>query len=134
MLASDRGVGVLQGQLLQQSLGMDKVVMIQYSTAKVVLRYDKVGNYVSADRTSIMDAAILKMKLGKDKFETPCYSVMAPYWADALSLYEEETLSGKRLYRKDEGTPDDWAHSVVFAHAGWMVLTGQYVYVDSIHD
>ena len=33
MVASDRGVGVLQGQLMQKELGHDKVIMVQYVSA-----------------------------------------------------------------------------------------------------
>ena len=130
-LHSDRGVGVLQGQLLEKSLGSERVCMVQYTAAKSALRYDRVGRYLSADRTMIMDTSILKMKLGPSKFQTPCWNLMSGFWADALALYEEETLAGRRVYRKDETACDDWAHSVVFAHTAYMVLSGQYEYVES---
>lgn len=129
-LHSDRGVGVLQGQLLEKSLGLDRVSMVQYVTAKAPLRYDNAGRYFAADRTMIMDTSILKMKLGPTKFVTPCWNLMADFWKDALALYEEETLSGKRVYRKDETACDDWAHSVVFAHTAWMYLVGDYQFVE----
>lgn len=131
-LHSDRGVGVLQGQLLANSLGADKVCMVQYTAAKVPLRYDQQGAYLSADRTMIIDTAVLKMKMGRDKFETPCWNLMAPFWADALAVYEEETLAGRRVYRKDDFHADDFLHSVVFAHSAWMMLTGQFVYVETL--
>jgi len=130
-LHSDRGVGVLQGQLLEQSLGLDRVCMVQYTAAKIPLRYDTGGKYLSADRTMIMDTSILRMKLGPTKFVTPCWNLTSDFWKDALALYEEETLAGRRVYRKDETACDDWAHSVVFAHTAWMVLVGQYVYVET---
>lgn len=129
-LHSDRGVGVLQGQLLAQSLGADRTCMVQYTAAKVPLRYDQQGQYLSADRTMLMDTTILKMKMGKDKFNTPCWSLMSEFWADALALFEEETLAGRRVYRKDEYLPDDWAHSVVFAHSAFMMLIGDYKFVE----
>lgn len=128
LIGSDRGVGVLQGQLLKQSLGQEKVVMVQYCSAKQVLRMDCKGDFMAADRTQVMDVPILKMKLGINKFETPCWSLMADYWKDALSIYEEESLSGRRLYRKDEGATDDWLHSIVFGNVAYMALTGQYSY------
>lgn len=132
LIGSDRGVGVLQGQLLKRSLGDDKVVMVQYCAAKTPLRYERVGQYMAADRTMAMDMSILKMKLGIDKFETPCWELMAQYWVDALAVYEEESLSGRRLYRKDEGVPDDWLHSVVFGQVAYMMVTGQFTYVDNV--
>ena len=130
IIGSDRGVGVLQGQMLKRSLGDEKVVMVQYCAAKTPLRYDRQGQYMAADRTMAMDMIILKMKLGRHGFETPCWELMAPFWVDALAVYEEESLSGRRLYRKDEGVPDDWLHSVVFGHVAYMTLTGQFVYAD----
>jgi hypothetical protein len=130
-LHSDRGVGVLQGQLLAKSLGADRVCMVQYTAAKVPLRYDRVGGYLSADRTMLIDTTILKMKLGPSKFQTPCWDIMSSFWADALAMFEEETLAGRRVYRKDEFAPDDWTHSCVFAHSAWMMLVGDFQYVET---
>jgi hypothetical protein len=131
-LHSDRGVGVLQGQLLEKSLGTDRVCMVQYTAQKVPLRYDATGRYIAADRTMLMDLAILRMKLGPYKFSTPCWNIMSNFFRDALAVFEEETLSGRRVYRKDAESPDDWLHSVVFAHSAWMYLVGQFEYVTTI--
>ena len=131
-LHADRGVGVLQGQLLEQSLGRDRVSMVQYTAQKVPLRYDNIGRYIAADRTMIIDTAILRMKLGPTKFSTPCWGIMSDFFKDALAMYEEETLSGRRVYRKDDSACDDWAHSVVFAHSAWMFLVGQFEYVTTL--
>jgi hypothetical protein len=131
-LHGDRGVGVLQGQLLEKSLGLDRVCMVQYTAQKVPLRYDNIGKYIAADRTMLMDLAILRMKLGPYKFSTPCWDIMSDYFKDALAVFEEETLSGRRVYRKDDQSPDDWLHSVVFAHSSWMFLVGQFEYVTTV--
>lgn len=126
MVGSDRGCGQLQFELLRSSLGADRVIPIQYCAAKQRLRYDQAGGYLAADRSQIMDLVFLKMKLGVDKFETPAWSLMENFWSDALSIYEEESISGRRLYRKDDGSTDDWFHSVVFAHTAWMCVSGQF--------
>ena len=131
-LHADRGVGVLQGQLLEKSLGYDKVTMVQYTAQKIPLRYDQVGRYLASDRTMIIDMVVLKMKLGPTKFVTPCWDLMYPFWTDALAVFEEETLAGRRVYRKDENIPDDWLHSVVFAHTAYQMLIGDVVYVESL--
>lgn len=133
MIGSDRGVGVLQGQLLQQDLGPENVVMVQYVSAKNHVRYDRQGGYLSLDRTQAMDTSILKMKLGGTSFQTPSWELTQPLWSDALSVFEEESQSGRRLYRKDEGALDDWLHSVVFGHTAWMCLTGQYAYLEHLN-
>jgi len=131
-IGSDRGVGVLQGQLLQQELGEDKVFMMNYVSGKNALRYDRQGGYYAADRTQAMDAVIVKMKMGRDRFETPSWTIMGTFWQDALNVYEEESISGKRLYRKEKTDTDDWLHSTVFAHLAYGVLTGQAVLTEEI--
>lgn len=132
MIGSDRGVGVLQGQMLKEALGPDRVVLVQYCAAKVPARYDKQGDFLAVDRTQAMDSVILKMKIGREKFETPSWDLMSNFWVDALSIFEEESLSGRRLYRKDDGATDDWLHSIVFGHTAWMMFTGQFQHVDMI--
>lgn len=129
-LASDRGVGVLQGQLMKRALGDDKVSMINYVAAKTNLRFDREGNYFAADRTLAIDTAVIKVKMGISKLECPCWEIMDPFWQDALHIYEEESLTGRRLYRKDEDSPDDFLHSLVFALIARMVLNGEFVYQD----
>lgn len=104
-LASDRGVGVLQGQLMKRALGDDKVSMVNYVAAKTNLRFDKDGNYFAADRTLAIDTAVIRVKMGIDRLECPKWEVMDPFWQDALHIFEEESLSGRRLYRKDEDSP-----------------------------
>lgn len=132
MIATDRGVGQLQYELLKKTFGAHKVIAVQYCAAKLMLRYDQQGGFIAADRTQIMDMVFLKMKLGKAKFETPSWETMQKFWPDALSIFEEVSLSGRKLFRKDEGSTDDWFHSVVFAHVGWMCVTGQFDFLDQL--
>lgn len=130
LIASDRGVGVLQCQLLQKEFGDDKVACINYVAAKTHLRWDSMGQYFAADRTMCMDTLVMKMKIGITKFESPAWSLTAPFWQDCLAIFEEETLAGKRVYRHEEDEADDSFHSVVFANIGMMILRGEFTYVD----
>ena len=130
MIGSDRGVGVLQGQMMKQHLGDEKVCMVNYVSAKMPLRWDRDGQYYAADRTMGIDTIIVKMKIGKDRFETPCWDLTNSFWDDALNVFEEESLSGKRLYRKDPDVCDDWLHSVVFGNIAAMVVRGEFTTVD----
>lgn len=127
-IGSDRGVGVLQGQMLQREFGPERVFMVQYTTAKHLLRYDQQGGFFSADRTRAIDVPIMAMKQGKTKFESPAWSVMAPFYKDVLAIYEEESISGKRLIRKDEDTPDDFLHAVTFGMVAFDVLNNRYTF------
>lgn len=131
MIGSDRGVGVLQGQLLQETLGEDKVCMINYVAAKNALVWNKDANFYSADRTMTLDTTILKVKMGREKLETPCWEIMAPFWQDLLNIFEEETQSGRRVYRREVPLTDDFAHSLNFANIANMIVKGEFVYADS---
>ena len=130
MIGSDRGVGVLQGQLMKQDLGEDKVNMINYVAAKLQLRWDRDGAYFAADRTMNMDTMLLKAKMGPSKLETPCWDLMSPFWQDALNLFEEETMAGRRVFRKDEDQTDDWFHSMVFGNIAYMIVKGDFKYIE----
>lgn len=129
-IASDRGVGVLQGQLMKRSLGGDRVSMVNYVAAKTNLRYDKEGDFFAADRTLAIDTSVIKIKLGQAVLESPAWSLMEPFWKDALSVYEEESHTGRRLYRKDEDAPDDFLHSLTFAMIASMIVKGEFQYQD----
>lgn len=130
-IGSDRGVGVLQCQLLQKSLGIDRVFPINYVNSKLQLRFDKQGQFFAADRTLNMNVIITKMKSGRVRFECPSYDATAnPFWNDCLSIFEEETMSGKLVYRKEEDLTDDSFHSVVFGYTAFQILTGNYTTVD----
>lgn len=130
IIASDRGVGVLQAQLLQREFGTRACLPINYVAAKTHYKWDGVGGFMAADRTQAIDNMIVKIKSGKARFECPAWSVTAPLWADALNIYEEETQAGKRVYRKDPETTDDFLHSLVFANIGYQIISGDYSFLD----
>jgi hypothetical protein len=127
-LAGDRGVGVFQGQLLKRALGDDRVSMVNYVAAKTNLRFDRQGNYFAADRTLAIDTAVTRVKMGMSRLECPRWEVMDPFWQDALHVYEEESLAGRRLYRRDEDSPDDFLHSLVFGGIAYMIVKGEFIY------
>jgi hypothetical protein len=133
-IGSDRGVGVPQGQLMQRHIGQDRVNMINYVSAKHHLRWDKDGLFFAADRTMNIDTFMFKAKAGISKLETPCWNLTEQYWQDAMNVYEEESHTGKRLYRKDEGMVDDWLHSMVFGNIAAMILRGDFISIDEHPD
>lgn len=131
MIGSDRGVGVLQGELMQQQYGATKVIMCNYVSASRRLRWDSAGNFLAADRTGAMDDMMHKIRLGPDRFISPKWAFTEGLWGDALSIFEEETTIGKRVYRKQPSIPDDFFHSLVFANLAYKYLTGEHRHLDS---
>jgi len=130
LYSGDRGVGVLQGQLLQKSLGYKNAIMVNYVAAKRRLRWDLQGGFMAADRTMAMDMIMQKMRRGRLKFETPCWDLTHNMWEHALAIFEEEMKTGRRVYRHEEDAPDDWFHSISFGYVGLEYLTGNYSLVD----
>lgn len=130
LIASDRGVGVVQVQTMQSRLGFNKVVPINYTTTKLTVAWNKEGLYLSANRTRAIDDVVMKIKHGIGRFETPSYEVTKPMWKDALSIYEEETSVNTRVYRHHPDEPDDWIHSAVFAYIGFKYSRGEFVFSD----
>lgn len=130
LIASDRGVGVVQVQTLQRRLGFKKVIPINYVSSKVSVSWNSKSFFLAADRTRAIDDVVMKIKQGIDRFETPCYELTKNIWKDALNIYEEETSVHTRVYRHHPEEPDDWIHSCVFAYLGYRYLTGDYTFKD----
>lgn len=130
LIASDRGVGVVQVQTLQARLGFDKVVPINYVSAKVAVKWNREAMFISADRTRAIDDVIMKIKHGINRFETPCYELTKTMWKDALNIYEEETSVHTRVYRHHPDEPDDWLHAAVFAYVGYKYAIGEFTFSD----
>lgn len=129
-IASDRGVGVVQVQTLQARLGFNKVVPINYVSSKVAVKWNRDTYFISADRTRAIDAVIMKIKHGINRFETPCYDLTKTMWKDALNIYEEETSVHTRVYRHHPDEPDDWLHAAVFAYVGYQYAIGEFTFSD----
>ncbi len=129
-IGSDRGVGVLQGQLLQKELGPTKLMMINYVSSKARLRYDVKHQFLAADRTQAIDNVVMKIRYGRERFETPCWELSEGSWKDALNVYEEETLSGNRVYRHHPDEPDDWLHAVVFGNIAYQYLNRDFSFTE----
>ena len=130
IIGSDRGVGVLQGQLMQKELGFDKVVMINYVSASKRLRWDMNGQFLAADRTQAIDNVMMKWRTGQERFLCPSYNITENLWKDALAVFEEESIVGKRLYRHHPDEPDDWMHSVVFGNIAYQYLSKDFTFTE----
>lgn len=130
IVGSDRGVGVLQGQLMQKELGHNKVIMINYVAAKKRLRWDGEGQYLAADRSQAIDNVLMKWRLGQKSFVSPCWELTEGMWTDALNIFEEETTVGRRVYRHHPDEPDDWLHSVVFGNVAYQYVSGDFSYTE----
>jgi hypothetical protein len=128
-IGADRGVGVVQVQLLQEALGVDRVIPINYVAAKIRLRWDNQGGFMAADRTQAMDNIFMKIRLGIERIETPSYTLTEAYWKDALDIFEEEGRSHRKLYRHHPDEPDDWFHSLVFGNIAYQYLRGEYEFL-----
>ena len=129
-IGSDRGVGVPQYLLLSRHLGEDHVFSINYVTSKTLIRIDRQGGYFAADRTSAIDLLMFKAKAGREFLETPSWNLTEPYWNDCLNVFEETTITGRRIYKKLDDQYDDYLHSAVFAIIASQIVRGDFTEVD----
>lgn len=130
LMGADRGVGVVQVQMLQRQLGFKRVVPVNYVSAKVSVRWDPAGLFIAADRTRAIDNVVMKIRQGRDRIEFPNTELMKSFFKMALAIYEEETAVGTRVYRHHPEDPDDWIHSLVFADVAYKYSTGDFTFTD----
>ncbi len=122
LISSDRGMGHVQGLTFQRDLGLEKCAMIQYVSSKMRLRWDPDGLFWSANRTQAIDKFVHTVKQGRNGLESPCLELTEHLWSDVFNIYDHETLSGNRVYKKDPEKTDDFAHSLTFALLGVEIL------------
>ncbi len=111
----DAGEGHLGNNLLIKKLGPQRVWQVQYGSAEGSgshLKWNGKDRYM-ADRTTMIDNFLYNAKTGLYRY--PNHKQSAPVFADMLSVYEERTRTGKRVWRHPPSVPDDALHAQIFA-------------------
>lgn len=125
LVLGDAGGGALANSYLQAGLGA-RAQQVQYEkgetkqNGKPPLYWNKEDRFM-ASRTTMIDHYFAQLKNGRIRLAQAeqmrdtagGYSV----FSDMLSLYEETTKTGYRVWRKSAGVPDDATHAQVF---GWI--------------
>jgi len=111
----DAGEGHIGNNLLTKRLGPQRVWQVQYAGVEgggAHLRWNQRDRYM-ADRTTMIDNFLYNAKNGLYRY--PNVKQSAPVFEDMLSVYEEVTQAGKRVWRHAPSNPDDALHAQIFA-------------------
>ena len=121
LVIGDAGGGALANDYLRGALG-ERARQVQYkggagsaaTATKPPFYWNKRDRYI-AERTNMLDHFLVYVKNGGARFANA--KQMAAPFEHVLSVYEEETSSGNRVWKRTAGMPDDALHAMVY---GWM--------------
>jgi hypothetical protein len=100
-----------------------KYVEYMYTYGKFYLYWDTIKEKYMLNRTLSLDSLIMAIKFKQILF--PKYADIAPFCDDIMSLYEDVTNSGIKVYKKNPVIPDDFAHALNFAFVTANRLLGK---------
>ena len=85
---------------------------MQYGSSANPLKWNGVDRYMG-DKTTLIDNYMMHIK--KKRVTYLKRPLMEEAFKDMMSLYEEVTLSGKKIWTHSPASPDDAFHAQVFA-------------------
>jgi len=128
LVIGDAGEGSLANSVLREGLGMHRVTQCQYAAQAKPINWNGVDRYI-CDRTTLIDNYMLLMKRQGVEF-----GPVGQYQAaiqDILNVYEEVTISGKKIWRHSPQLPDDCLHGGVFGWLAWKILSSDMSFYNS---
>jgi len=120
LVIGDAGEGMLPNSMLREGLGTHRVTQVQYGSHPKPISWNGVDRYL-VDRSTLIDNYMLLMKRGGVVFGPPGEMQVAVN--DVLNVYEEVTVSGKKVWRHSPQLPDDCLHGQVFGWLAWKILS-----------
>ena len=120
LVIGDAGEGALANSLLARKLVGKPLYQLQYGSQNQPLKWNGIDRYL-ADRTTLIDCFFLDIKQGRVQFlpAPECESA----FEDFLTLFEETTPSGKKVWRHSPSSPDDCLHAAVFSWVACKILS-----------
>jgi hypothetical protein len=120
MICGDAGEGQLANATLKEKLGDHRVVPLRYMNKSKPMDWSSEAGAYFCDKTSLIDnwarAALHK------QFVFGPIAKMKPAIDDILSVYEETTLAGKKVWRHPPMVPDDFLHAHLFSWIAHRLL------------
>lgn len=120
LVIGDAGEGALANSNLREMLGPHRAMQVQYrgamnaSASSRAFYWNKIDRFL-ADKTQMIDNYLLFVK--REGVIFPSIKQMQIPIKDMLSVYEEVTKQGRKVWRHAASQPDDSLHAQVF---GWM--------------
>lgn len=119
LVLGDAGGGALANNYLMTALG-GAAQQVQYAATvsgtggRPSFYWNKLDRYI-AERTTMIDHFLIYVKNGGARFATPKH--MEEVFRHVLSVYEDMSPRGQKIWRRTAGTPDDGLHAMIY---GWM--------------
>lgn len=120
LVVGDAGEGALPNSVLREGLGMHRVTQVQYGSHPKPLSWNGTDRFL-ADRSTLIDNFMLLLKR-KGAVYGP-QAQMQTAISDVLNVYEEVTVSGKKVWRHSPQLPDDCLHAQIFGWLAWKILS-----------
>jgi len=116
MVIGDAGEGALPNATLRERLGAHRVTMVQYGAQAQPIKWNGLDRYL-ADRTTLIDNYLMFLK--KQAAVYPPREETKEAIKDILNVYEEVTVSGRKVWRHSPQLPHDCLHAQLF---GWFAF------------
>lgn len=126
LILGDAGGGALANDYMRSAFGA-KARQVQYrsvsssSSGRPPFYWNKLDRYM-AERTTMIDHYLVYVKNGGARFAN--FAQMEESFKHVLSVYEEESQTGQKVWRRTAGEPDDALHAQVFGWIAANVLIG----------
>lgn len=120
MICGDEGEGALANSMLRERLGDHRVVQIRYMQLSQPIDWKPGKLCYHADRTTMIDNFARFLMLKQAMYATRAQ--MKPAIDDILTVYENVTRTGHKVWQHPLNQPDDCLHAQLFAWFAWRLL------------
>ena len=120
LVTTDWGYGVYQNRLIQEVFGNQRVMELQYVSAKEKLKYNAAAQRMMGDRTQLMQDLFRDIQLQRIKFFKKAQ--FETFGQDFLNIYTDYNEKRQTIkYDHSPTQPDDCAHAV-----NYCLIAGKY--------
>jgi hypothetical protein len=127
-VCGDAGGGFLANTMLAQKLGHDRVIQIQYGSGAKPAAWNNVDRYL-VNRTVMIDNFLMSLKNKQAEYGPA--SMMQSAIDDVLSVHEELTTFGKKIWTKFPDKTDDCLHAQIYGWLAAKISLGDLQFVES---
>lgn len=120
MVCGDAGEGALPNAELRRQLGDHRVLQVRYGNFSKPFEWNPASLTYQVDRTTMIDNYAHFLMIKQAIYGSLVQ--MTPAITDILTVYEEVTTAGRKVWRHPPMQPDDCLHAQLFSWFAWRVL------------
>jgi hypothetical protein len=121
MVCGDAGEGALPNAELRRQLGDHRVLQVRYMSLSKPTDWNPQTLSYHVDRTTMIDNFARHLMLKQSIYGTRAQ--MQPAITDILTIYEQVTRAGRKVWMHPPMQPDDCFHAQLFSWYAWRVLS-----------